>query len=435
MNDPYGLLASGLPPELAAQAMGLTRQQAIAQALMQQSLQGPPSPQNKGRIESKASWLGPIAQMVQAGLGTYMQRQNDAKAAELSSKQREGVANAMMEYQKRFQGTPSYPSPPDELGGGPAAPAVPGDRRAAIVAALADPYLKGNPMVAADIKAMEKGQEPFSLKPGEKRYQGSQVTAENAPKPERHVINGKVYEIRDGKAIEVGGPGDPMAFNRPFNADGTPNKDYQNYELMKANQGATKVQTLVNSFTPASEEAQRDFMKSTRATYDQLKQAPVLLESLEKAKQLIPSAKGFMGPGGEGLLTAAKFLNNRLGTSIDTEGVKSAEELRTRIFFNIMDNLKKMDAQPSQQQQQIMQEALGRLGTDPNAMPAVLNAFGDVIKGKVDLHNKEVAGAAAKGVKFPYDPTIKLPNTVAAEETRSLGGKTYVKRDGQWYEQ
>jgi hypothetical protein len=115
-----------------------------------------------------------------------------------------------------------------------------------------------------------------------------------------------------------------------------------------------------------------------------------------------------MGPGGEGLLGAAKFLNNRMGMNIDTEGVNSAEELRTRIFFNIMDNLKKMDAQPSQQQQQIMQQSLGNLGTDPNALPKVLDAFGDAIRGKVDLHNKEVAGATSRGVKFPYDPTIDL---------------------------
>jgi hypothetical protein len=179
--------------------------------------------------------------------------------------------------------------------------------------------------------------------------------------------------------------------------------------LMQERQaGASKNITNVNAFTPASEEAQRDFIKSTRQTYDQLKQAPVALQSIEKAKALIPSAKGFMGPGGEPLLEAAKFLNNRIGTSINTEGVKSAEELRTRIFFNIMDNLKKMDAQPSQMQQQIMMESLGKLGTDPNALPAVLDAFADVIKGKVQLHNTEVEGAISRGVKFPYDPMIKM---------------------------
>jgi len=176
-----------------------------------------------------------------------------------------------------------------------------------------------------------------------------------------------------------------------------------------ANAGATRLTNNVNSYLPASEEAQRDFIKSTRGTYDQLKQAPVMIESIERAKALVPGAKGFMGPGGESLLDATKFLNNRLGLNINAAGVKDAEELRTRIFFNIMDNLKKMDAQPSQQQQQIMQEALGKLGTDPGALPRVLDAFEDVIRGKVELHNNEVRGAISRGVKFPYDPIIQLP--------------------------
>ena len=164
----------------------------------------------------------------------------------------------------------------------------------------------------------------------------------------------------------------------------------------------------VNTQTTASEEAQKEFMKSSRVTYDQLKQAPTVLENIEKAKALVPTAKGFMGTGGETMLEAAKFMNNRLGTSIDTAGIKSAEELNSRLFMGIMDNLKKMDAQPSQTQQAAMKQALGNLGTDPNAMNAVLDVFGDIVRGKVDIHNTEVTGAEARGVKFPYNPVIKL---------------------------
>lgn len=195
----------------------------------------------------------------------------------------------------------------------------------------------------------------------------------------------------------------------PFEASDQSPGQYRDFLLNKASNNASRNITNVNAFTPASEEAQRDFIKSTRATYDALKQAPVVLDSIEKAKALIPEARGFMGPGGESMLEAAKFLNNRLGMSINVEGVNSAEELRTRVFVNIMDNLKKMDAQPSEMQQRLMMDALGKLGTDPNALPRVLDAFGDVIKGKVDLHNKEVQSAITRNVKFPYDPVIQLP--------------------------
>lgn len=169
--------------------------------------------------------------------------------------------------------------------------------------------------------------------------------------------------------------------------------------------------TKIENFVPASEEAQKDYMKGARTTYDQLKNAKGTLASIDKAITLVPSSKQFMGPAGESLMSASSFLNNRLGLNIDVKGITDATELRTRIFFNIMDNLKKMDAQPSQMQQQIMQEALGNLGTDPNALPNVLNAFKDIIKGKVADYNADVTSAESRGVKFPYKPQIDLGET------------------------
>lgn len=254
------------------------------------------------------------------------------------------------------------------------------------------------------------------LRPGGSLVQGNQVVM---TAPESYTLAPGQTRMRGDQQV-ASMPADYT--NKPFIANPNggapiPNQAYQNYEMGKANAGATRVQTNVNSFTPASEEAQRKFMDSTRTTYDALKSAPTALQNIEAAKRLIPEAKGFMGPGGESLLEAAKFLNNRLGTNINTEGISSAEELRTRVFMNIMDNLKKMDASPSQMQQQIMMDSLGKLGTDPNAMARVLDAFGETIRGKVDAHNKEVAGATERGVKFPYDPTINIPQPAAPQST------------------
>ena len=188
----------------------------------------------------------------------------------------------------------------------------------------------------------------------------------------------------------------------------TPEEEAQKLRLARA--GATNVQTNVNAYTPASEEAQRDFIRSTRATYDTLKNAPGTLKNIEEAKKLIPGAKGFMGPGGESLLDAASFLNNRLGTNINTKGITDATELRSRLFQGIIENLRKLDANPTENQQNAMRVALGNIGTDPNALPAVLDSFADTVRSKVEMHNAEVGGAVARGVKFPYDPTVKLPS-------------------------
>ena len=168
------------------------------------------------------------------------------------------------------------------------------------------------------------------------------------------------------------------------------------------------VDVRVNAFVPASETAQAEYMKGARTTFEALRNAQPTLDNIEKAKALVPGAQGFMGTGGEPLLAAASFLNNRLGTSINTTGVTDAQELRSRLFFGILDNLKKLDSQPSQQQQNALQQALGSIGTDPTALPRVLDAFADSIRTKVELYNQDVTSAEQRGVKFPYKPQIQL---------------------------
>jgi hypothetical protein len=226
-----------------------------------------------------------------------------------------------------------------------------------------------------------------------------------------HVDLGDKVRIIDKKTMRVLGevPKGNAPGSKPYEGGDLSPEDYRKFLLEKQGVGATKNITNVNAYTPASEAAQKDFMDKVSKRHDALQSAPVFLQNIEEAKKLVPGAKGFMGPGGEPLLETAKFLNNRLGMQINTEGVKDAEELRTRLFVQVMENLKKMDAQPSQYQQKVMQDAFGTLGTDPNAVPRILDAFGDIVRGKVDLHNKEVQSAAQRGVKFPYDPIITLP--------------------------
>jgi hypothetical protein len=201
------------------------------------------------------------------------------------------------------------------------------------------------------------------------------------------------------------------------------------------------VDVRVNAFVPASETAQAEYMKGARTTFEALRNAQPTLDNIEKAKALVAGAKGFMGTGGEPLLAAASFLNNRLGTSINTTGVTDAQELRSRLFFGILDNLKKLDSQPSQQQQIALQQALGSIGTDPSALPRVLDAFADSIRTKVNLYNQDVTSAEERGVKFPYRPQIQLTpakpagaaatSQIPAAGPVSGGGNTVTLPDGR----
>jgi len=167
--------------------------------------------------------------------------------------------------------------------------------------------------------------------------------------------------------------------------------------------------TNINTYVPASVEAQKQYIQDIAKERTVLRTAPDTIKNIEAAKKLIPTASTFMGKGGEPLLAAASFLNNRLGFSISTQGVTDATVLRTRLFEGILDNLKKLDSQPSQEQQRVLSEALGNLGTDPAALEQILNRIGETVTDRVDRYNTDVNESEARGIKFPFKPQITLP--------------------------
>jgi hypothetical protein len=177
--------------------------------------------------------------------------------------------------------------------------------------------------------------------------------------------------------------------------------------VKKSASGAAQLN--VNAYTPASVEAQKQFIQDVSKERAGLRNAPDALKNIEAAKKLIPTASTFMGKGGEPLLAAASFLNNRLGLGISTQGVTDATVLRTRLFEGILDNLKKLDSQPSQEQQRVLSEALGNLGTDPAALEQILNRIGETVTDRVDRYNTDVTESEARGIKFPFKPQITLP--------------------------
>ena len=75
-----------------------------------------------------------------------------------------------------------------------------------------------------------------------------------------------------------------------------------------------------------------------------------------------------------------------------------------------MENLKKLDASPSQQQQQILQQSMGSIGTDPSAIPRVVEVYKQILVDKAMQHNMQVKQAQEGPAKlqYPYDISIPL---------------------------
>lgn len=215
-SDPYGLLASGLPPDLAAQYAGLTQQQAIVNALMQQSMEPIHAPDVKGRFQGRVSIAEPIAKVVQAYMASKGLGDVNQGFAGIASQRLQGQQDAMRSYQQIRDGTPGTPSVPytDTIGDDsgepniPGSPGVAGNQRAALMAATSNPYLANNPVVAADLDAMKKAQEPFSLKPQEQRYgvDGKVVATGAAPIAEITTTGPDGSPVTGFVEKKVGGP-------------------------------------------------------------------------------------------------------------------------------------------------------------------------------------------------------------------------------------
>lgn len=220
-------------------------------------------------------------------------------------------------------------------------------------------------------------------------------------------------ETRALRVPKLGGPAEEVLGSRAT-VTASPNRPVSN----------------IQNWVPASETSQTEFIKEFRDTYKQLKTAPVDIANLRRAAALAQSeGRKYMGTGGQAFLSAAKFLKNRLGVDIDAKALADAEEARTVLFQNVLGNLRKLDAQPSQQQQFIMQEALGNLDTDPDALPRVVQVYEDVIRGRVEQHNREFAEMKANpnlANAFPYSLEIKLPERSATPPPGAAAPETPV---------
>jgi hypothetical protein len=158
----------------------------------------------------------------------------------------------------------------------------------------------------------------------------------------------------------------------------------------------------------ANKTAGRQGIDTIFTQYGALRSAPEMITSLEQAKALAP--KSYAGSQGETKLAIAKFFNNNMGTTIAADKVANTEELRSTLFRQVMDNLKKMDSAPSEGQQKILQQAMGTIGTDPAAIPRVIQITQDILSQRVNQHNDTVKQAMKRGAKFPFEPVISLPS-------------------------
>jgi hypothetical protein len=198
-----------------------------------------------------------------------------------------------------------------------------------------------------------------------------------------------------------------------------------NYEVNLKTAGANRQFLNVTSQLPFNEQTQLDMGKDLIKEFSNLKSIPSQIQNLDKAEKLSASP-AYLGSGAEAKLAITKFFNNNLNTNINADKVVNTEEMRSVLFQSTMENLKKVDAQPSQMQQQIMQEAFGTIGTDPAAIPKIVAVYKDILISKAKEHNARVEETEVGPAKMKYAHSIKIK---LPEEAKAPAGGAFPNVD------
>lgn len=162
MNDDlYGLQASGIAPEIAAKLIPLQRQQAVAEAMLKQSMSPIEVPRG-----TKFHPLQGLAQMVEAYMARKGLESADTERQALTMQNAEMAKSAMENYEKMRAGTPEIANiplagPGESDAGTGTIPAKPGDSRSAVAMAMSNPLLAKNPLISADLAAMRTEGKPI----------------------------------------------------------------------------------------------------------------------------------------------------------------------------------------------------------------------------------------------------------------------------------
>ena len=354
-----------LPPELYAQQQQLNRQQQMAAMLMQQNQQ-PQGQMVSGRYVPTSFFqnLQPVANML---TGAYLAKQGDTKAAELVKQLREGRNTAEEKIIQQMTGTPAQATE------------------------MAGPYTNKVPM-------------PVGVQPG---------TAPDLAGALRDIRTnpygaGKEYTPTILKQMMPEKPSEQLGYELA-RSQGFPGS-FWDYKTGLATAGANKTALTVANQLPFKEQIQKEVATSLIKDFDTLKNVPATMQNMDKMVQLSKQPI-YAGVGGETKLQFVKLLNNNLGTNISPEAVKNTEEFRSASYMGIMDNLKKTDSNPTVTQQNALKEAIGSLGTDPSAIPRVVNVMRDILENKAKQHNTLVEQTMKKGIEYPYDIRIQLPET------------------------
>jgi hypothetical protein len=433
INDPYGLIQSGLPPEIAAQARGITREQQIAEALLAQSNQ-PLQGRQSGRYFTPSHPLEGVAKIVQAYMGRKGAEDADKKFGDLSAKYQQGSADAMVNYIRTRQGEPGRapmldPQETEQMAdqGTPMPPnvgAVPGDPRRAVMEAYANPWLKNNPMVAADLAQMNRPPEKIDagdrwilMKDGVKVGEIPKSATPDATMRRDTTLQTHTTPSANVLAQEGGRNArhDRVSANTAL-THGTPSAsavmtDRRTRELHNT---PSATSTAAADRPPAARPMSATAQKELIQTEERVQAASGAVKNLQQALKLNDKAMGFTGAGA--VASAGTLLPEKLRPGM----VDATNELDNLVIGSALPQLKTLfGGNPTEGERKVLIDLQGASSKSPSVRKGIIERSIAAVNRRIQF-DAEKARRLREGSYFSNDGGAGAPPAPNVVDFNSL---------------
>lgn len=234
------------------------------------------------------------------------------------------------------------------------------------------------------------------------------------PRDKMEVSEGVVYNPYDSTMAGRTLPNP----NKPFQlgADGSivPNRAYQQYELSKASAGAARTNVNVDAGPKAF---WSDFGKNaTDVLFKEREGAQAAASTVQSIAQIRSAVErgAYQGTGADAKLTASKALG-ALGMPYDAKTVANTELFNATANQFVLDKIKTLGANPSNADRDFIEKTVPRIGTDPAALPQLLDFMEQRAGQQIGTFNQKIKSVQGQqGAQFlPFSLEVPAPQARA----------------------
>jgi hypothetical protein len=187
-------------------------------------------------------------------------------------------------------------------------------------------------------------------------------------------------------------------------------------EALNIGQQSVKINTALTPeaiLAKGKMEGNKAIINGLGAEYNSLSGLENTITAIQKARRLNKKgdASMYQGSFADTKLAVAKFASENLGITINPQGISDAQELTSVLFTNVLDNLKKMDASPSEAQQRMLAKAMGTTESTPEALEMILKFWEGNMISKIGNYNKKVNSLTDEQKEMlGHQRTIRVPS-------------------------